>query len=266
MDKLKMKGFSNSSVQPQSNKLIMKGFPDNSSNLIGKYLKQRDSGEIWEIIDIKEVPERKKTLVILKPLSGKNASLNLNLDHLMMALKTKNSPWSLLETKQHLTEMKVQLNIRKTLDGNLIIRDHPEIDIILSPLTKKVIILPKETMNEDLYPIHKRFFGNLRRHGIITLGSESSGFIHNSFEALYVESQVIDSISVLLKYIYQWIQEEKTTNTKQKEYEDNIERELLNPDEDKTTEFGEIPHKQLDGSEIKDPYYNMVSSWFGWRY
>jgi hypothetical protein len=162
--------------------------------------------------------------------------------------------------------MKVKLDIRKTLDGNLIIRDHSEIDIVLAPLTKKVIILPKETMNEDLYPIHKRFFGNLRRHGIITLGSESSGFIHNSYEALYVESQSIDSVAVLLKYVYMWLQEERLRDDKQKKYQANIEKELLQPDDEDTTDFGEIPHKQLDGSGVKDPYYNMVSSWFGWRY
>lgn len=162
--------------------------------------------------------------------------------------------------------MKISLNARKTLEGNIIIRDHKEADIIIAPVSKKIILLPKSTMNEDLYPVQKRFFQHLRNQGATMLGSESTGFIHNSYEALYVESQIVDTVSVLLKFVHDFIQEEKREYNKLEKYQEEIEKELLSPTEEKSTEYGEVPHKELDGSMIKDPYYNYVASWFGWRY
>lgn len=162
--------------------------------------------------------------------------------------------------------MKIILNVRKTMEGNIIVRDHREVDIVISPTSKKIILLPKKTMNEDLYPIQKRFFQHLRENGATILGSEATGFIYNSYEAMYVESQQYDSVAVLLKFIHEFIQDEKTEQLRLRQLKNDIENELLSPTDEKSTEYGEIPHKDLDGSEIKDPYFSYVSSWFGWRY
>ena len=39
--------------------------------------------------------------------------------------------------------IQVSLKMRKTLDGNLMIFDHPEIDIVILPKKKKVVTFPK---------------------------------------------------------------------------------------------------------------------------
>jgi len=161
--------------------------------------------------------------------------------------------------------MKIILNARKTMEGNIIIRDHHDVDIVIAPLSKKIILLPKKKMVEDLYPIQKRFFQHLRENGATMLGSESTGFIYNSYEALYVESSAYDSIAVLLRFIHEFVTEERTVYDKLKQYKNDLENELLAPTDEKSTEYGKIPHKELDGSQLKDPYHSYVSSWFGWR-
>ena len=40
--------------------------------------------------------------------------------------------------------LKKEVNIRKTLSGDFILREHPEIDIIVMPEKSKVLVLPKE--------------------------------------------------------------------------------------------------------------------------
>lgn len=168
--------------------------------------------------------------------------------------------------KNILSEKKITLNVVKTLEGNIVVRDHEDIDIIIVPVAKKIILLPKSTMHEDIYPIQKRFFNKMRENGVIMIGSESTGFIHNSFEAIYIDSQTINAIAVILLFVDQFIQEEKEIYSKMNEREEEIEKQLLSPSDEKSTEWGEIPDKELDGSQIKDPYRWYVQSWFGWRY
>ena len=40
----------------------------------------------------------------------------------------------------------MELNIRKTLGGNLMIMDHDDIDIVLLPEQNKIIAFPKDSM------------------------------------------------------------------------------------------------------------------------
>ena len=44
----------------------------------------------------------------------------------------------------------LELNMRKSLNGDLMIFDHGDIDIVLSPTKKKIVAFPKETMNDQL--------------------------------------------------------------------------------------------------------------------
>ena len=49
--------------------------------------------------------------------------------------------------------IKVRLDIRKTLDGNLIIADHPDIDIIVLPKNNKILAIAKE-LNSGVYGMY----------------------------------------------------------------------------------------------------------------
>ena len=45
----------------------------------------------------------------------------------------------------------LEMNIRKALNGDLMIFDHGDIDIVLSSGTNKIVAFPKETMNDLVY-------------------------------------------------------------------------------------------------------------------
>ena len=47
----------------------------------------------------------------------------------------------------------VSLAIRKTVDDNLLIFDHPEIDISVIPEKKKIVVFPKERISDKVYDI-----------------------------------------------------------------------------------------------------------------
>ena len=68
-------------------------------------------------------------------------------------------------------ERNFELKIRKTLDGNLMIFDHADIDIVILPTKNKVLALPKETMTDAVYGAQNRLFAHLKRKGVIDLTS-----------------------------------------------------------------------------------------------
>ena len=52
----------------------------------------------------------------------------------------------------------VELNARKTLDGNLLIMDHDDIDIVVLPQENKILSFPKEASIDDTYNTQNRLF------------------------------------------------------------------------------------------------------------
>jgi len=54
--------------------------------------------------------------------------------------------------------IKLQLDIRRTLDDNLIISDHPDVDIVVYIKESKIVLFPKEVLSEVVYDTQDRFF------------------------------------------------------------------------------------------------------------
>ena len=52
---------------------------------------------------------------------------------------------------------KILLKARKTIDGNIIIPDHPDMDIMIIPAKNKIVSLPKEDLDDELYDSQKRY-------------------------------------------------------------------------------------------------------------
>ena len=51
---------------------------------------------------------------------------------------------------------KILMNARKTIDGNILIFDHPDMNIMIMPAKNKVISLPKDELDDELYDTQKR--------------------------------------------------------------------------------------------------------------
>ena len=60
--------------------------------------------------------------------------------------------------------IELKLNVRKTLDGNILIFDHADIDIIVMPKKNKVVSMCKEQMSDLVYGAQNRMFTKERSH------------------------------------------------------------------------------------------------------
>ena len=151
----------------------------------------------------------------------------------------------------------VELNIRKSLSGDLMIFDHADIDIILSSKNNKITAFPKETMNDLVYGAQNRLFSFLRKKGIIVAESIQAGSyfgaLEGSMEGAY--SDKINAAKLALLNISNFIEEERP-------YFENlvsgVDDEYVDPDNADSTELGEVPQKAQQGSlrpgYVRDPY------------
>ena len=61
----------------------------------------------------------------------------------------------------------LEINLRKSLSGDLMIFDHGDIDIVLSTSTNKVTAFPKEVISDYVYGAQNRLFTFLRKRGAV---------------------------------------------------------------------------------------------------
>ena len=79
---------------------------------------------------------------------------------------TVNAPEIVEEPKPQAT---IELKARRTLDGNILIIDHEEIDVVLYPENKKSLVLAKNEYHHNVYEAQERFFKFLWKSGIVDL-------------------------------------------------------------------------------------------------
>jgi len=154
----------------------------------------------------------------------------------------------------------VELDMRRSLDGNLMIFDHEDIDIVLVPATNKVIAFPKELMEDRVYATQDRFFYFLRKKGVINPDTVKGGAVYGSFEAT-ISTPIEEGVSapqVALNVIDKFIKEEKPYFRKYHELEDEWEENLTDPSNMDSTALGDVPQASKKGSlrpgYIRGPY------------
>jgi hypothetical protein len=158
----------------------------------------------------------------------------------------------------------VALEVRKSLDGNLMIFDHKDIDIVIIPESKKVVTFPKNEYSKHVYPTQDKLFSYLRKEGVIKYDSIKGGNIFMSMEGVIAESEEVNIIDATLYSISKFMDDEKEIFA----YEDDMEKEeedyLTEPTPEDSTSLGEIPQEPRKGSIVPgvNPYglpgqYNM---------
>jgi len=147
----------------------------------------------------------------------------------------------------------IKLNARKTLDGNIMVYDHPNIDIVIMPTKNKIISMPKKSYYHDTYPVQKRFFDFLESRGATVLGSTRGGVVYNSLETYYPTNEELDVLQVILLLTKKFLEEETENSMTEREYEEEVEQLYTNPDDDDSTELGEVPQAKKKGAI--DPNY-----------
>jgi len=169
-------------------------------------------------------------------------------------------------TVENPIDAKIRLKARKTLDGNILILDHPEIDIVLSPKNKKVLALSKHQYGDHVYATQSRLFDHLNRNGVIDPASVRGGNVYGSLEGVILESanpSRVDSIQMTLYSVVNFLLEEKPHYDAVKQYEIGFEEELLEPGESATTELGQVPHKKRKGTMTQYAGINTAYGLYG---
>jgi hypothetical protein len=146
------------------------------------------------------------------------------------------------------TQASLSIHARKTLDGNIAIFDHHIVDIIISPNNNTIVAFPKEKASNRVYDVQNRLFRFLREKGVITPDSIQGGNIFASLQATYPENEERNSLEAVLLSISYFLEAEKEDFKAYQEFEEEFDRNYTEPDEDDSTELGEIPHHSQKGS------------------
>ena len=144
----------------------------------------------------------------------------------------------------------ISLKARRTLDGNVMIFDHEDIDIFLSVEGKKCLTFPKGPMNDKAYQAQDRIFEYLAKRGIIEKSSVRGGNIHGSLEAKILDSKVpgVDGLQACLYAINEYMGNERPFFKASSHFEDDRLDYLLRPAPEDSTELGDVPQEPQKGS------------------
>jgi len=143
----------------------------------------------------------------------------------------------------------VELNARRTLEGDIIIMDHEDLDIVILKEKNKCLSFPKNDMSDKVYAAQDRMYKFLSKRGVIDRTSVRGGSIYGALEAKILESKIpgVNNIQAMVFSLYEYIKEEKP-------YFGNIEKlssdyldHVLTPDEGYSTELGEVPQSASKG-------------------
>ena len=160
-------------------------------------------------------------------------------------------------------KLEFDLNLRNALNGDLMILDHKDIDIVVQPTSKKVITFAKEMMSDAVYGAESRLLEYLRGQGVINHDSIQGGNIYGSLEGQIMDSTSHDPVKVTLLKISEWMQVEQPYIVGTTAYDDLQDDALVEPDNEYSTELGEVPHAAEKGS-IKQ--HNLFAPYLYGRY
>jgi len=140
----------------------------------------------------------------------------------------------------------IKLKIRKMLNGNLLISDHADMDVVLDLINAKIVCYPKEEQTEEVYDAQDRFFRELSHKGIVEQDTIQGGNIFGSMEAIFPNDE--DKIQAVLFAIKKFLIGEEPYMEVKKELEDREIKRLTDPEDSETTELGDIAHDAKKGT------------------
>ena len=155
-----------------------------------------------------------------------------------------------------------ELKVREALNGDFLIFDHSDIDIIILKEQKKVVAFAKNTLTEKVYGAESRLFNFLKTKGIIGYDSIQGGNVYGSLEGQILESQKYDSMESALMNIAEWVKEEMPYLKSEEGYEKMVDDYFTDPTPEDSTELGKVPEKAEKGSMLNmglfSPFYNAM--------
>jgi len=147
----------------------------------------------------------------------------------------------------------LSLKIRKSMDGNIMIMDHTDIDVIVMPTTNKVLTIAKDNFTDDVYDSQNRLFKYLGKKGLVDMSSVRSGNVYGSIEGAYISETYngADPIQTIVFGIGKFMEEERPYFVYSTKMDDEETERMTNPD--KATSLGDVDHEANKGNIPVDP-------------
>jgi len=146
--------------------------------------------------------------------------------------------------------MTISLEVRKTLDGKIMILDHMHLDIILDTSINKITTFPKEELTDEIYGFQSKYFNFLKNEGVILPESIQSGNVFGSLEASYPEAaeEGVNASQVVLLSTKKFIEKAAPALEAQEFIENEMDDHLVEPTPEDSTRLGEVPQDPKKGS------------------
>jgi len=162
------------------------------------------------------------------------------------------------QEQEHGQEHTFELNARKTLNGDIIVRDHPDVDIVVMVEKKKIVAFPKESATNEVYQTQDKLFDFLSKKGIVPPESVQGGNVHGSMEAKIFENEDLNVTHLALMSVAEFVEEERPYFDFMEAFEDHQEDRITDPSEAESSEFDLFRHSDTKGAlrpiYIRSPY------------
>ena len=158
------------------------------------------------------------------------------------------------EQEEQKPQASLDMIARKSADGNIMIMDHTDIDVIVIPQKNKVLALAKNHFTDDVYDSQDRLFKYLSKKGLIDLASIRSGNVYGSLEAAYVAETFngADPIETVVYGVGKFMEEERPYFAYNQKLEDDETQRVASPED--STSLGQVAHEREKGTLPKDPH------------
>ena len=163
-------------------------------------------------------------------------------------------------------QVSISLQISRTLDGNILINDHQYLDIVIVPKTKTIITIPKPYVDKDVFEYQQDLMYCLFKGGVTGAMVPQGGAMFGVVETNYTDSTEVDSLQSVLYIIERFILKTRHQEEVFDDYDNNVEDNFVDPPEDETTAYGEIPPYQDTpaGNQTGDATYTFAG--YGYYY
>ena len=143
-----------------------------------------------------------------------------------------------------------KLKARRSIDGNIMIFDHIDMDVVIMPAKKKIVAFAKESLNDGVYAAQSRMFDYLFRHGVVIPESVQGGNVYGSMEATYPETNIenYESENFAMLSVAKFMEEEQPYFAYDQSYKDQEIDKLTSPAPEDSTELGDVDHREKKGS------------------
>jgi hypothetical protein len=146
--------------------------------------------------------------------------------------------------------LKKDLQIKKTMSGDYVMSEHPDMDIVIMPQASKILLLTKGDNSDFVYREQDKLLKHMSGLGIVAPESIKGGNVYGSLEGTFPQNtnDGLQGLMVALYNLAQYIEDERPVYKSMIQHKKDLENSLLNPDIKDSTELGEVPQEIFKGS------------------